>query len=181
MPSHGPRADAPIGDVPEMHADYAFFRDKKGDMANSATALVAKDRGSGGFCANVLPRKGVGGVVRQFERDLKQFGHRRKVVIRTDGEPAIRDLLEKVAELRVPETILERTSRANGRVERAVQSIEKQVRVMKLSEEHLVKFNVKHAVFLGSSSTPRMCSTSFRCKRMALLPKKRSKAESTRD
>ena len=154
MPGHGPRCGAPIGDIPEMHADYAFFRDKKGDRENTATVLVAKDRGSGGYCANVVPRKGVGGgfIVKQFERDLRKFGHRKKVLIRTDGEHAIRDLAEKVADLRAPETVLEHTpkgdSRANGRVERAVQTIEKQVRVMKMSTEELVgKFGVKHRAF----------------------------------
>ena len=58
------------------------------------------------------------------------------MVIRTDGEPAIRGLAREVARERgdLP-TILEnpppRDSRANGYAERAVRSLEEQVRVLK--------------------------------------------------
>ena len=52
------------------------------------------------------------------------------------GENAIKDLSEKVASMRAGETIVETTpvgdSRANGRAEIAVQSVEKQVRVLKM-------------------------------------------------
>lgn len=151
-PSHAPRCGAPIGDIPEMHADYAFFRDRKGDKENTATAFVAKDRGSGGYSANVVPRKGAGGgfIVRQVERELPKCGHRKKVLLRTDGEHSIRDLAEKVADLRTGETVLEHSqkgdSRANGRAERAVQTIENHVRVTKMSTEGNVgRFGMRHA------------------------------------
>ena len=90
--------------------------------------------------------------VKESEQDIRKFGHRRKVTLRSDREPAIHDLLEKVAELRGPETIIEGSpatdSRANGRAERAVQSVEKQVRVLKMStEEQLGQFSVLHPAF----------------------------------
>ena len=90
--------------------------------------------------------------MKRYLRDLKKLRHRHKVLIRSDGENAIKDLLSKVAELRAQETVLENTpvedSRANGRVERAVQAVEKQVRVFKLSvEEHLGRFSVTHRCF----------------------------------
>ena len=59
-----------------------------------------------------------GFAVKQYLRDIKKFGYRHKVV-RFDQEPAIQDLLGKVADLRPSETVLEATpvgdSRANGR------------------------------------------------------------------
>ena len=91
--------------------------------------------------AHVVPKKGSGGgfIVKQLDRDLKKFGHRRKVLLRTDGEPAIRELVDKVGSLRAAETVIEHTpredSRANGRAERAVQSVEKQCRVRRLATE----------------------------------------------
>ena len=153
-PAHRARPEAPIGNIPELHSDYAFFRDKKGDMANTATVLITKDRKSAAVCAHVVPKKGVGGgfVVKQYDRDVKKLGYHHKILIRSDGEPAIKDLLVKVAELRAPETVLENTpkgdSRSNGRAERAVQSVEKQTRVLKIAtEDNLGKFSVKHRAF----------------------------------
>ena len=85
-------------------------------------------------------------------RDIKKFGHSHKLMMRSDGEPAIRDLLKKVAHMRASETLLEHSpvgdSKANGRAERAVQAVEKQVRVLNIStEENLGKFSVMHPVF----------------------------------
>ena len=75
LPAHGPRSE-PIGDVPELHCDYAFFRDKKGDTLNTVTVLVGKERQNGGVSAHVVPKKGSGGGfrVKQVDRDLRKFG-----------------------------------------------------------------------------------------------------------
>ena len=112
-PDHRARTSEPVSGRPELHSDYAFFRDKKGDRDNTATVLVTRDRWSSGICAHVVPRKGVGDgfAVRQYVRDVKKFGYHHRVVIRSDGEPAIKDLLTKVAELRASETVLENTPR----------------------------------------------------------------------
>ena len=153
-PAHRARDPKPIGEIPELHSDYGFFRDKKGDKLNTVNVLVTRDRRSAGICAHVVPKKGVGGgfAVKQYLRDVKKFGYHHKIMIRSDGEPAIRDLLDRVSSLRASETILEATpsgdSKANGRAERAVQAIEKQTRVLKLSvERHFGVFSVKHACF----------------------------------
>ena len=158
-PAHRARLSEPVGTVPELHSDYGFFRDKKGDRQNTVTVLVTKDRKSGGVSATVVPKKGVGGgyAVRQYIREVKKFGHHHKILIRSDGETAIKDLLSKVSALRASETLQAETvmetspagdSKANGRAERAVQSVEKQVRVLKGAvEEHLGKFSVRHACF----------------------------------
>ena len=102
-----------------------------------------------------FPTKALGGgVYREAvrERDIRRFGYRKKLLLKSDGEPAVRDLLDKVANLRSAETILEHSpkedSRANGLVEKAIQGIEKKVRVLKMStEEHVGKFGVKHPAF----------------------------------
>ena len=153
-PAHRPREERPIGDIPELHSDYGFFRDRKGDRENTATVLVTRDRKSSGVCAHVVPRKGAGGgyIVKQYDRDVKKLGYHHKILIRSDGEPAIKDLLNKVAELRAPETVLENSpagdSKANGRAERAVQAVEKQTRVLKIAtEENLGEFGVRHPGF----------------------------------
>ena len=60
--------------------------------------------------------------MKQYDRDIKKFGYRSKITLRSDGEPAIRDLLDKVAAMRASETVTEHTpkgdSRANGCAER---------------------------------------------------------------
>ena len=61
-------------------------------------------------------------------------------------------MLERVAAFRAQETNIEHSpvgdSRANGLAEGAVQSIEKQVRILKSStEENVAKFRVTHKIF----------------------------------
>ena len=154
MDGHVKRRE-PIGDPNELHSDYCFFKDKKNDRVNTATGLVTVDRKSGGVCAHVCPKKGAGGgwIVKQYVRDIKKFGYQSKVILRSDGEPAIKDLLSKVGEMRGAETILEQArkedSKANGRPERAIQSVEKQTRVLKISTENSLGsgFSVDHPCF----------------------------------
>ena len=90
--------------------------------------------------------------MKQLDRTIKKFGNHSKVVLRSDGEVAIRDLLNRVSAMRATQIVLETTpkgdSRANGRVERAVQQVEKQTRVLKMAvEEVLGGFSVKHPAF----------------------------------
>ena len=127
----------------------------KGDKENSVTGLVMKDRRSGSVCAHVCPKKGVGGgwIVKQFVRDIKKMGYQAKVTLRSDGEPAIKDLLDKVGQMRGAETILEQSkvgdSKANGRAERAIQAVEKLVRTLKIATEKSLgtRLSVKHQCF----------------------------------
>ena len=130
LPAHPARKELDPGAVPEIHGDYAFFRDRPGEKDKTRTVLVAVDRKSAGICANVVPKNGAGGgfAVKQVHRDIRKFGHRHKTNLRSDGEPAIKSLFEKVACMRAQETFLENSpvgdSRANGRAGRAVQTIE---------------------------------------------------------
>ena len=185
-PGHHPRA--PISDVPEVHCDYAFFRDRRGDKENTATVLVVKDRGSKAFGAIVVPKKGTGDgfAVKQFDREIRRFGHRGAITLRGDGEMAVKDLLDCVASYRVQKTNIEHTpvgdSRANGLAERAVQSIEKQVRIIKSStEEVMAKFGVKHAAFPWLVMHASMCSRSFSWAMMDSRLMRRSRVEHSQE
>ena len=66
---------------------------------------------------------------------LRSLGHYGPLILRSDGEPALQDLLARVATARETRTVVERSSRedskANGRAERAVRAVEEMVRVLK--------------------------------------------------
>ena len=85
-PAHCARPP-PIDDTPEVHGDYAFFCDRRGDRENAVTVFVLKDRRKKAFAANMVPSKGSGSgfVIKQFERDLKRFGHRGAITLCSDG------------------------------------------------------------------------------------------------
>ena len=138
--AHLGRAEQPIGTIPEVHSDYAFLRNKRGDHS-SVPVLVSTERRTGAIAAHVTPKKGIGGgwIVQQYLRDLRKWGIRGKALIRSDGEFALVDLLNRVGQLRQGDTLLEQSpvtdSRANGRAERAVQKVQKKTRVLKLATE----------------------------------------------
>lgn len=139
---------------PEVAADYEFVRDRRGDKTYKPM-LVAKYRGLGPYSAHIVPKKGIGQgwIVQQLLRDLRKWGLRGKLLLRSDGEPAILDLLSRVADLRKSETLMESSaptdSRSNGLAERAIQSVEKQIRVLKIAlERNLGKnISVSHPCF----------------------------------
>ena len=101
QPAHHTRQPMIDGAVAELHGDYGFFKDHKGEKEKTRTVLVFVDRKSSGFCANVVPKKGAGGgfAVKQAHRDIRKSGHRHKVTLRSDGEPAIKSLFEKIANM----------------------------------------------------------------------------------
>ena len=68
--------------------------------------------------------------------NLLKLGHK-KVIIKSDQEPAIMDLINGVIEARAESTIPENSpvgeSQSNGLVERAVRSTKDQIRTLKLA------------------------------------------------
>ena len=151
---HVLRLELPPGAAPEVHSDYGFFRNCRVDKS-SVPVFVSTVRGHQCLGAHVVPRKGIGSgwIVQQHLRDLRKWGIRGKVIFRSDQEPAIIDLLDKVASLRTSPTLLEQSpkadSKANGRAERAVQKLQKKVRVLKIALEESIglKLDVGHPVF----------------------------------
>ena len=133
----GPPSEA---DGPEVHWDYCFLRNRPGDP--SVPVSVGEDRKTRCFIAHVVPGKGAKTewIPIQLARDLRKMGYFGRVVVRSDGEPAIKDLMVELARARGDaETAIENTapgdSRSNGYAERAVRSVEEQVRAIKLGYE----------------------------------------------
>ena len=140
--------------VPEPHCDYCFPKDHVG--GDYAVVLVARDRETRMTVSHVVPVKGGDQewVAEQLTRDILKLGLHGDLTLRSDEEPAIVDLLKQVAKLRgVGRTFLEQSpvgdSKANGVAERAVQSVEKMVRVHKLAFENRIgaRLPVKHPLF----------------------------------
>ncbi len=96
---HG-RRDAPphfrqkraAGEVPEVAFDYAYVR--RDDEENVVTLLVMRDRDSKALRAWVLERKGadLAETVNRAVAGVHELGYRGRVLIRTDGEPALKAL-----------------------------------------------------------------------------------------
>ena len=129
------------GGVPNVSFDYCFLRDVTG--GESIPVLVGRERNSKFLLAHVVPFKGAGvdWVVSQLVRDLRKMGIHGKVILKSDQENAITDVLHAVARRRGKEdeesiTLVEASpkgeSQSNGVAERAVQDIEEGVRTHKL-------------------------------------------------
>ena len=99
-----------------MHYDYAFLRNEEG--GEKATVLVGRCRQSKLLVAHVVPSKGAREewIADEVVKDLKKMGHHGHVVLRSDQEPAIVSLLERVAEVRGSVTVPENdaTSESKG-------------------------------------------------------------------
>ena len=144
--------------VPEVHWDYCFPRDADGD--HYAVVLVGRDKETRMTVAHVVSMKGADMEWEQAARDLLRFGIHGDVILKSDQEPAIVDVLKEIAKLRGPRrTMLDRRtmleaspvgdSKSNGVAERAIQSMEKLLGVHKLSIETRIneKLSVRHPLF----------------------------------
>ena len=99
---HRARPHAEEEAVPEVHMDYMFMDDDEVTSKNpwrdgaGMPILVAKDRMTNTIFAHVVPAKGVDGhAVRQMTRTLRLLGHKR-LIFKTDGEPAIKALADAI-------------------------------------------------------------------------------------
>ena len=84
--------------VPEILMDYCFVRSD--DDTDTVTILLMKDRYSRAIQAFVVDRKGpdldAADVAQRVLMGLRSFEHRRRVLIKTDNEPAILSLKEEM-------------------------------------------------------------------------------------
>ena len=101
--------------------------------------LVGKEEKSGWFMAAVVPSKGkCAHAARKVGDMLDSMGYNR-LVMKSDQEPAISELKDVVKRSRAEEIIMEESpvedSRSNGFIERAVQEVQGQIRVMKSALE----------------------------------------------
>ena len=137
--------------LPEFSFDYAF---PGNEFGYKLTVLVGRERLTGMTMATVLPDKGSTGKfaadkVMEFMAECGcQSGD---VIVKTDQEAAIKYLVKDIVLERGDEkgcrTIVEESpvgsSGSNGVVERAVQAVEGQIRVMKLALEDRIGLEVK--------------------------------------
>ena len=140
-----------VGEVPTVCFDYCFLRDHPG--GESVPVMVVREKRSKMMLAHAVPFKG-GGVdwlVGQLLRDLRKMGVYGKVILKSDQENAILDVLNDDCKQRGKEsdsavTLVESSpkgeSQSNGSAERAVQDLEEGVRTHKLYLETKLKMAV---------------------------------------
>ena len=124
--------------VPVVGLDFFFIGD---DMSDGTVPAVAmRDNRSKFLCGHMIPGKGMDmeWTAQRVSTDIDNLGYRR-ISLRSDQEPAIIALLEKVKRLCSTEVVLETAPKgdknANGIAERAVQAVEGQLRTLKLELE----------------------------------------------
>ncbi len=156
---HG-RKDAPphygtkrgVGEVPEVSFDYAFVR--RDDEEAVATLLVMRDRDTKSVRAWALERKGVdlAETVNRAVAGVQQLGYRGRVLIRTDGEGALKALRDAITEAlpdgATPITTPVGESASNGIIEGAVKTVKGLLRVHLAALERKIgaKFPSEHPV-----------------------------------
>ena len=140
------------GGVPTICFDYCFLRDHPG--GESVPVLVGREKRTKMMLAHVVPFKG-GGVdwlVGQMIRDFRKTGVHGKIVLKSDQENPILDMLNDVCKQRgkesdsavtLVESSLKGESQSNGIAERVVQDLEEGVRTHKLDLEAKLKTTVR--------------------------------------
>ena len=133
--------------IGEIHFDYCFLKSKVKD--DPAVTLVGVDKGSDAVLAHVVPQKGSAWewVASQLDKDIKKWGYRGRVVVKSDGENAARELMEELARKRAEAaTVVECSkpydSKSNGRAENTVKKLESQARTLKLAVERACKIDL---------------------------------------
>ena len=136
--------------LPEIVFDYGFM----GAEGEDTIAIqVARDRRTRMLFAHVVPKKGFthGHGAEEMIKDIKKLWYS-EIILKCDGEPALKSVQEEVKRRRPEPTILENSpvgdSRSNGAAERAVQAVGEQVRVLRrgLEQRLGVKLSGKHPV-----------------------------------
>ena len=123
------------------------------------TVLVCKCKETKMMFSHAIDKKGVSDEygTKCLIDDLSTLG-RKKVILKCDGEPAIKDLQREVKKCREEETLTENSpktsSQSNGIAERAVQAFEEQFRTMKgaLEKRLCATVPIEHPVILWMMS-----------------------------
>lgn len=114
--------------------DYCFLGT---EGSHTETVLVVRERPHRMTMSTVVPMKGASleWVVRRVLAFIKELGlEGNDIVLKTDQEPAIVSLVGEIARRRTANTFPEHSpvssSQSNGYVERAIQSVSGQIRIM---------------------------------------------------
>ena len=128
--------------VPEFHMDYAFMgtEEVKGSMdKRAATILGVKERDRRMHMSTIVPKKGgsIEFVAKRVVAFIDEMGlSASKIILKSDQEPAIKDLINMIKKLRAGiETFTEHSlvgaSKSNGIIERGIQTMEGMIRMLK--------------------------------------------------
>ena len=144
--------------IHEFHMDFCFPGEE--DDSGMLTVLVVRERRTKMLMATVVPSKSTGEFVgKRVVAFMREVGCRGvDVVVKSDNEPAMVAIVNEVIRIRaaedgmartIPETSPRKSSKSNGVVERAVRSVEAQMRVMRASLEKRwqTKISVKSSVW----------------------------------
>ena len=144
------------GELHELHFDFAFMGEEE-EPGQCITMLVVRERQSRMTLATAVPSKSTGQfVVDRVMAFMKEIGiENLDVIAKSDQEPAIKCLIDEVGRAKaafggrwIVEHSPVESHASNGVVERAIQSVGGQVRVLRscLEDKWGVKLNSKHAV-----------------------------------
>jgi hypothetical protein len=151
------RRDGRIPEVPEVHLDFMFMGDEKSEK--TLAMLVAKERTTKAVMGCVAPRKSSGEwLAKRVMAFMREFGcELEKMTMKTDNEPALVAVVDQVGRLRAAkggkgmavEHSPVHSSKSNGIIERAVQSVQGVIRTMRsaLEEKWGVKLDAEHMVW----------------------------------
>ena len=132
---HQKKMEGP-GSVPVISIDYAFMGlGQHEDDGSQNPILVMEDDTTKVITAHMMPRKGPDEyATSRIAQDIRGLGYR-KIILKSDQEPAIVALKDSVSAATGIEVIPEESpvgeSQSNGRVERAVRTVKGQIRTMK--------------------------------------------------
>ena len=131
-----------VQDKPVMTFDYKSFGQEI-ETDDKITTIVVKDVVTKTMYSHVCQNKGASDdwIVDRIAQDIDELGHI-EVILKCDGEPSIIQLLKRVKEKRVNNTLLEHPPaydpQSNGVAEKSVQEFMEQLRATKLAlEQHL--------------------------------------------
>ena len=149
-------------EVPEIVFDYCFLGS---EGEETIASQVARDRRTRMIFPHVVPKKGFSHEHRAAEliKHIAKLGYN-EIILKCDGELAMKTIQEEVRKQRSEKTILENSpvgdSPANGAAERAVQAIAEQVRALRRGLEQRLgqRLSGKHTVTRGLwSERPTFC------------------------
>ena len=129
-------------DVPTVSVDYAFLGETGKETDKLQPMIVMKDRRSGTIRAHLVEEKGVNQyAIKRMGQDLALLGYK-KIIMKSDNEPALVALKQAVKAERPEEIIMEESpvgeSASNGEVENAIKLVEGMFRSIKSSLEERI-------------------------------------------
>ncbi len=146
--------------LPIVSMDYNEMNESAEDPQK---VIIGKDEVTGNVFAHNIIAKGLADdwVCKRIVQDLEEFG-RNDIILKTDGEPSIKAVQNRIQALRqgrtVPRNPPAYNPQSNGPCEKAVQDVTAQLRALKIGLEYRMKVKVhdnapimqwalEHAVF----------------------------------